>query len=411
MTQAKLLADPDLPKEENAGGLDSRRDMRFSSSYDVRRIALALAPVLALALAAMPLAQAQTYTVLYTFTGGTDGSAPLSTPILYNGTVYGTAAAGGTQGNGTVYGLVFKSRKEIVLHSFTGGPTDGGDPIGGLVQDSSGNFYGVAYKGGAKNDGTLFKLTPAGSFTLLHSFAGPPAEGIGPAGTLVFDPLGALFGTTYVGGKTTGWGTVFEYSAAGTFKTGQSFSPDGALPKAGLLYESGKLYGTTSGGDAHQYGGTIYQVGVQTALYTFSGGADGSQPLGRLLGDGEGNVYGTTSAGGTGNFGLGWGVVFKYNLASGQETVLHTFTGPDGGVPAAGLTWDSQGNLYGTTTLGGAYGYGNVFEIDPAGNLTSLHDFTGGADGATHTRACLWTPKETCGAPPPPEAQATAPSS
>jgi uncharacterized repeat protein (TIGR03803 family) len=125
-------------------------------------------------------------------------------------------------------------------------------------------------------------------------------------------------------------------------------------------------------------------VGVQKALYTFTGGADGSQPLAGLIGDGMGNLYGTASSGGTGNFGSGYGVVFKFNLATSQLTTVHTFTGPDGGVPASALAWDSQGNLYGTTTIGGAYGYGTVFKIASAGGgLTTLYSFTGGADGGT----------------------------
>ncbi len=304
----------------------------------------------------------------------------MSTPTLLNGNVYGTTSGGGAHASGTVYELNFKSRKETALHSFNGG--DGIGPIGGLVMGPNGNFYGVAYRGGSHNDGTLYEISPSGVFTVLHNFAGPTAEGIGPAATPAFDPLGDLFGTTYVGGATKGWGTVYEYTAGGTFLTGQSFSPDGALPRGGLFFQAGKFYGTTCGGGANSYGGTIFQVGVQTALYTFTGGADGSQPLGALIGDGQGNLYGTTSGGGNGNFGGGYGVIFKFNLATSTLTVLHTFAGPDGGAPASALSWDSQGNLYGTTTLGGAYGYGNVFKLDPYGNLTSLHDFTGGADGA-----------------------------
>jgi len=327
---------------------------------------------------------AQTFTLLHTFTGGADGGTPMATPTLYNGSVYGTTSGGGTALSGTVYQLNIKTHQESALHTFTG--PDGVGPVGGLVQDASGNFYGVAYRGGANNDGTLFELTPAGEFTLLHSFAGKsitPAEGIGPAGTPVFDPSGDLFGTTYVGGGTKGWGTVYEYSAAGAFETGQNFSPDGALPRAGLFYQGGKLFGTTCGCGGLPYGGTIYAVGIQKALYTFTGGADGSQPLGSLVGDGKGNVYGTASSGGSGTFGAGYGVVFKFDLTTSQLTVLHTFTGPDGGIPASALTWDAEGNLYGTTTIGGAHGYGTVFKLDSAGSLTTIYGFKGGPDGAT----------------------------
>lgn len=348
--------------------------------HKIRRAALVGAPLLAMASAAALPGMAQTFTVLYTFTGGADGGTPMATPILYNGNVYGTTSGGGANASGTVYELNFKSRHEVALHSFTG--SDGTGPIGGLVQGANGNFYGAAYRGGAHNDGTLFQLTPSGQFTLLHSFIGPPTEGIGPAGTPVFDSLGDLFGTTYVGGASKGWGTVYEYSAAGVFQTGQSFSPDGALPRGGLFFQGGKLYGTTCGCGSLPYGGTIYEVGVQRALYTFTGGADGSQPLAGLVGDGQGNLYGTTSAGGTGNFGNGYGIIFKFNLATSTLTVLHTFSGPDGGVPSSALSWDAQGNLYGTTTLGGAYGYGNVFKLEPSGNIVSLHDFSGGSDGA-----------------------------
>jgi uncharacterized repeat protein (TIGR03803 family) len=351
-------------------------------SVTVLRAALVSAAALALALMANQPVQAQTFTVLYTFTGGADGGTPMATPLLYNGNVYGTTSGGGTHASGTVYSLTVKGLTEVALHSFDG--ADGYGPIAGLVQNASGAFFGVAYRGGAYDKGTMFEVTPAGVFTLLHSFAGPPSQGTGPAGTLVFDTKGDLFGTTYVGGNEKGWGTVFEYSAAGVYSTGESFSPDGALPRAGLHFQSGKLYGTTYGGDTKQYGGTIYEVGKEggPALYTFTGGADGSQPLAALIGDSVGNLYGTTSAGGSGDFGEGDGVVFKYSLATGQLTVLHTFTGPDGAIPAAALTWDLQGNLYGTTSLGGAYGYGNVFELNPTtGNFTSLHDFTGGADG------------------------------
>jgi uncharacterized repeat protein (TIGR03803 family) len=342
---------------------------------------LAATPVLALALMALQPAEAQIFTVLYTFQGGADGGTPLATPLEYNGYLVGTTIGGGVHGNGTVFALNFTTLKETVLHPFMGQP-DGADPIGGLVQDSSGNFYGAAYRGGAENFGTLFEVTPKGVFTLLHSFSNPASGGSGPAGTLVRDPKGDLFGTTYVGGPNTGRGTVFEFSG-GNLTTLKNFAPGGVLPRAGLLLEGGKLYGTTTGDDNELSAGAVYEVGLAAPLYSFTGGLDGGQPLGSLIGDTQGNLYGTASAGGSASFGLGNGVIFKVNITTGAETVLHTFTGPDGAVPAAALSVDSQGNMYGTTTLGGAHGYGTVFELDASGNFTTLYSFEGGTDGAT----------------------------
>lgn len=341
------------------------------------------APLLLLALVAMQVLQAQTFTVLYTFTGGTDGGKPMATPILYNGSVLGTASAGGQYDKGTVYGLNFQSRNLTVLHSFVGGAVDGAQPLASLIQAGEGDLYGTTYKGGRRNYGTVFKLTLQGQLTLLHSFLGPPQEGYGPSGALVFDPFGNVYGTTYLGGKTMGWGTVFEITSGGVYKTGQSFSPNGALPRAGLHYVNGMLFGTTSGGADRSYGGTVFQVGVTPPLHTFTGGADGAYPMGKLISDPQGTIlYGTASAGGSASFGVGNGVVFKLDVATGQETVLHTFTGPDGSTPKAGLTQDADGNLYGTTFYGGTYGYGTVFKLDTSGNLTTVYSFTGGADGA-----------------------------
>jgi uncharacterized repeat protein (TIGR03803 family) len=354
--------------------------MRNLISNKVIRIAFASAPILVLVLLALPAVYGQTFTVLHTFAGGIDGGTPLATPVLYNGSVYGTASAGGAHNNGAVYQYDVTPRTENTVHSFAGAP-DGADPVAGLVQDSANNFYGVTYRGGAHGCGTAFKLTPAGVFSLLHSFTGPTAQGCGPAGTLIFDPLGNLFGTTYSGGSTAGYGTVFEILANLTYKTGQSFPPAGAVPRGGLHLQGGKLYGTTTGGGAGLSGGTIFEVTGTTPLYTFTGGTDGAEPAGSLVGDGGNNLYGTTSAGGTGTFGLGSGVVFQYNTSTQKESVLHTFSGSDGATPVAGLVRDSHGNLYGTTTLGGASGYGTVFKLDTSLNLTTVYSFTGQGDG------------------------------
>jgi len=355
--------------------------LKISDTFE--RLVFCLALILASALIAGP-APAQTFSVLYTFTGGADGGTPFGTPILLNGNIYGTTSGGGAHGQGAIYELNFVSREEAVLHSFAGAPLDGAGPLAGLVADASGNFYGVTFSGGTHNLGTAFKLTSGGTLTLLHSFTGHPTQGSGPAGTLVFDAVGDLFGTTYVGGDSTGWGTVFEISAGEVYTTGQSFSPDGALPRAGLHLDNGVFYGTTSGGGAHMFGGTVFAVGISPALYTFTGEADGAQPLGSLISDSQGNLYGTASSGGSGPFGNGNGVIFKLNIATApaQLTVLHTFNGSDGASPAAGLVQDSAGNMYGTTLYGGTAGYGTVFELDSLGNFTSIYSFTGGADGA-----------------------------
>jgi len=331
------------------------------------------------ALATMQPAPAQTFRVIYTFTGGADGATPFGDLLLNQGVLYGTTSGGGAHNAGTVFKV--DTNGETVLHSFAGGRVDGATPVSGLTRDTSGNLYGTTYGGGAHFSGTVFKLSAASGYTLLHSFLGPLTEGSGPAGDLAIDHAGNLYGTTYTGGDSMGWGTVFEISAGGVYTTGQSFSPDGALPRAGLVLENGNLYGTTYGGGTRYYGGTVFQVGVTTALYTFTGGADGAQPMASLIGDGQGNLYGTATAGGNGSFGNGDGVVFKLTT-TGQETVLYTFTGPDGSIPTGALVGDSQGNLYGTTRIGGASGHGTVFKLDTSNNLTTLYSFSGGADGA-----------------------------
>jgi uncharacterized repeat protein (TIGR03803 family) len=144
------------------------------------------------------------------------------------------------------------------------------------------------------------------------------------------------------------------------------------------------LYGTTFGNSSQSLAGTVYQVGVSTPVYTFTGAADGAQPTGGVTADSAAeNLYGTTTGGGNGgSFGNGYGVIFKVNIASPAETVLYAFHGPDGAVPMSGLTQDSSGNWYGTTSLGGASNYGTVFMLDPSGTLTTLYSFTGGTDGA-----------------------------
>jgi uncharacterized repeat protein (TIGR03803 family) len=219
----------------------------------------------------------------------------------------------------------------------------------------------------------------AQTLTTLYSFTGG-ADGRNPYfGDLVLGAEGHLYGTTFAGGTDPGLGVVFEVSPAGAEKVLYRFhSADGCSPYAGLIRDAkGNLYGTTGACGAYGFG-TVFEITKQdtaTVLYSFTGGADGGQPIAGLVRDAEGNLYGTTNEGGaTGCFGLGCGTVFMVTPA-GKETVLHTFTGSDGENPAAALVRDAKGNLYGTTGQAGALCCGTVFKITPSEKLTTLFSF------------------------------------
>jgi uncharacterized repeat protein (TIGR03803 family) len=345
----------------------------------------ALAALLGGPFLATPLALAQTYSVLYSFNGGADGATPDAALVLdASGNLYGTTAAGGSANFGTVFKLDPGGTK-TVLYSFTGG-ADGKAPYAGLVLDPSGNLYGTTQLGGASNFGTAFKVDTAGTETVLHSFTGG-ADGRIPNAPLIRDSTGNVYGTTTTGGAS-GYGTVFKLNTAGTLTVLYSFAggADGGFPLGGLVRDSaGNLYGTTNDGGLPNacfvgyFGcGVVFKVdmtGTETVLYTFTGGADGGESQAGLTLDAMGNLYGTTAAGGTGDS----GVVFKIDRA-GVETVLHTF-GSGGVEPFGGVILDAAGNLYGTTNNGGS-GYGSVFQLDATSHYTVLHQFTAGSDGA-----------------------------
>jgi len=349
------------------------------------------------------------FSVMHTFTGA-DGSRPFGSLLWRQGRVFGTTSGGGPWNAGTAFQFVVSGGVYNVLHAFAGGTLDGAGPLSGLIIDSIGNLYGTTFEGGAANAGTMYKINFLGGFQLLHSFAGSPLEGSGPAGTLVMDPAGNIYGTTYTGGRSDGWGTTFEWTAAGIYFTGQSFSPDGALPRAGLVRAGAHLYGTTLGGYGDAPAGSVYEANTRPALYTFTGGADGAQPMASLIIDGLGHLLGTAMAGGSDSLGFGHGVVFQIEIATGALTVLHTFTGPDGSAPMGSLALDTSGNLYGTTMWGGAFNNGTVFRLDSSGNFTTLYSFTGGADGgnpfagvALDTSNDLWGVTSAGGSAPAPD--------
>jgi uncharacterized repeat protein (TIGR03803 family) len=330
--------------------------------------------------------------VLYTFTGGPDGGSPYAGVIRdSSGNFYGTTAYGGTAGPYGPAGVVYKldtAGHQTVLYSFTGG-ADGSNPFAGVIRDSSGNLYGTAQQGGGTSGaGVVFELDTAGQETVLYSFTGG-ADGGYPTAGLIRDSAGNLYGTT-LGGGTAGAGVVFKLDRAGQETVLYSFTggADGGSPTAGVIRDSaGNLYGTTQDGgittgvcSTYYYWspgcGVVFKLdgtGNETVLYAFTGLADGAFPYAGVIRDGAGYLFGTAYGGGiTGTCGTGGcGVVYKLDM-TGNETVLHSFTGvPDGAFPEAGVVADPAGNLYGTTYNGGvSLSHGAVYKLDPAGQET-----------------------------------------
>ena len=352
--------------------------------------------------AAVIASPAQTLTTLVNFAGA-NGANPQSSLIQgTDGNFYGTTPDGGDLSKCSSFGCgtVFKITPGgtlTTLYSFCAQTncTDGADPLGGLVQATDGNFYGTTSAGGTRGDGTVFKITPSGTLTTLHSFCpqGPPCnDGADPLGGLVQATDGNFYGTTNWGGANDSDGTVFKITPGGTLTTLHSFSGgDGAYPAAGLVQATnGNFYGTTQiggyyGGDycAGNGCGTVFKItsgGALTTLYSFCpqpNCADGFDPVAGLVQATDGNFYGTTWFGGT----QGGGTVFKIT-AGGTLTTLHSFNGDDGWWPLAGLMQATDGNFYGTTSDGGS---GTVFKITPGGALTTLYRFcsqSNCADGA-----------------------------
>ena len=276
------------------------------------------------------------------------------------GNLYGTTILGGGA-NGCSCGTIFKlapDGSESVLHPFAGG-TDGNFPFGGLVADAENNLYGATYGGGANNEGTIFELTPEGKETVLHSF-GASGDGVRPEAGLLAKK-GSFFGVAPSGGAN-GYGTVFEAGPDGTENVLYNFTggSDGRYPIGDLIADkSGNLYGTAFSGGASGFG-TVFRLakdGKETTLYSFAGGSDGAYSYATLFADKSGNLYGTTlNGGGSGCEGYGCGTVFRVS-PDGSETVIHSFKGgKDGALPQGGLMTDGAGNLYGTTVNGGSKG-------------------------------------------------------
>ena len=266
---------------------------------------------------------------------------------------------------------------EVVLHNFA--REEGANVYAGVIRDSAGNLYGTAYNGGPAYAGAVYKLDPAGNYTVLYSFTGG-ADGKWPSAGVIRDPAGNLYGTTQQGGAASA-GVVYKIDTAGRETVLYNFTDnaDGGHPYAGVIRDAaGNLYGTTESGGTQNYAGVVYKLdpaGHETVLHTFMGDDYGGNPYAGVVRDSAGNLYGTTLQGGT----VGMGVVYKLDT-TGHETVLHTFTGQAGGGSPSGVILDPAGNLYGTATLGGAYRQGLVFKLDTAGSYSVLYSFTGTAE-------------------------------
>ncbi len=306
--------------------------------------------------------------VLHSFLGGADGANPGAALIRDSqGNLYGTTYYGGSYGYGTVFELT-PTGVETVLHAFTGG-TDGGFPNGGLVMDKQGHFYGTTTFGGLPNTegGVVFEMTPDGTETVLYSFGATNGDGVTPQAGLILDAQGNLYGTTlYTGTYRDCCGTVFKVTPTGVATVLHTFTnyPDGAFPWSSLVFDTqGNLYGTTYGGGSYGYGTVfeITQLGTEMVIYSFKlprfsstnshKRGDGANPVAGLVFDTQGNLYGTTKAGGVfSRYCIACGTIFKIT-PTGSETVLYGFTGgADGAYPYSSLVFDTQGNLYGTTS-------------------------------------------------------------
>lgn len=335
-----------------------------------------------------PAVRAQTFQTIVNFYGG-NGGLPVGLLQASNGNLYGTTASGGTKGQGTIYELS-PSGVLTTLYNFCSQPncTDGDGSNSSLIEAADGNFYGTTSYGGPNDSGTVFEITAAGEFKVIYSFCSQPncTDGKFPWAGLLQATNGTFYDTTNDGGAYN-QGSIFEMTPAGKLTTLHSFDfADGSNPLSVLVQgKDGNFYGTTAGGgDLHCIAGcgTVFRItpaGKLTTLHTFLGyPIDGSYPDAGLLQTGNGTLYGTTTQGGV-NRPTG-GTVFEI-LASGTFHNLYSFcvkaNCTDGTDSDATLIQGSDGTFYGTTEGDGKRTFGTVFQITPAGDLTTLHSFDG----------------------------------
>jgi uncharacterized repeat protein (TIGR03803 family) len=340
---------------------------------------------------------AQTFDSLVSF-DYSDGELPAGALVQgRNGSFYGTTSQGGANNGGTVFEITPEGELQT-LYNFCSEPgcIDGASPYSGLILGTNGNFYGTTAGGGIGSNcafngcGTIFRITPEGKLTTLYSFcsqSGCP-DGATPIG-LVQAANGNFYGMTYYGGANEDSGTVYEITPQGKLTTIYSFCAqsnclDGRYPDGVLLQaRNGNFFGTTSyGGSANS--GSVFEIngsGNLTTLYSFctqAGCSDGQFPIGGLIQASDGNLYGTTSFGGA----YMWGGTFFKVTNLGKLTTLYSFCArtncTDGQYPLGALVQATDGNFYGTTSEGGAGALGTIFKMNAAGQtgqLTTLHSF------------------------------------
>jgi uncharacterized repeat protein (TIGR03803 family) len=385
---------------------------QLTFSRVLSKSALAWGSLLALTMFLAPAANGQTFQVIHSFTGTTDGMYPVAgVTVDSHGNLYGTTNIGGTgtscfEGCGAAFkmsragsGWVFTT-----LYDFAGGNDDGGQPGARMIVGPDGVLYGTTSEGGGsgcssgEGCGTVFSLQPPAHFSghflspwtekVLYRFTGG-SDGDSPrSADLLFDNAGNLYGTTIFGGGGScqdGCGAVYKLARSGSGWTESvihsfSASGDGQQPWAGVVQDqSGNLYGTTAQGGPHRWG-TVYQLipsgsgYVEHLLFTFDGLSDGGTAYGGLIWDSAGNLYGTTCCTSGGDF-----TIYKLDHSQGWafSPLYHSSDFGNTGT----LVMDAAGNLYGTLSSGGAYGFGQVYKLTPSAGgwvFSSVHDFCAG---------------------------------
>lgn len=317
---------------------------------------------------------AQTLSTLHSF-AGSDGSSPYAQLLqASDGNFYGTTAAGGANNNGTVFQLT-PSGTLTTIHSFNKFLlSDGNAPDGWLIQARDGNLYGTTAHGGVGRQGSIYRFTLDGTFRILASFI-YQLDGSNTQAGLFQASNGSMYSTAPNGGG--GSGTVYEFTAFGQLSGIYDFGIEGTSPVGGLVEASnGKLYGTTGGGGQYSCG-TIFEIttgGSYTSLVDFGNHqTEGCFPFAGLTLGADGDLYGTTSEGGAPQ-GFNAGIAFKMT-PSGTFTILHVFDITDGAAPLGALLLASDGNFYGTTETGGTHNSGTIFKMTPDGTVTSLYSF------------------------------------